>query len=164
MTTKTPLPRKRRKLNRVGSASHKPQEGEPQSLGARMAARRLDLRMTQAQIAKHVRMKPKSGRRRDVETALSRNAYAMYEIDNAEPDLAKIAAIAKALKCSPGWLAFGEISTAPVNHEAALSVAVCANPDGVKSCAPQQRCVALQDGAVLLTISLAVNGHPKASQ
>jgi transcriptional regulator with XRE-family HTH domain len=73
-----------------------------------MAGRRLELRLTQEQVAGHVHFAPKSGRRRNLETVLSRTAYCMYETDNVEPDLAKIEEIAKALAVSPGWLAFGE--------------------------------------------------------
>ena len=99
--------RQRRPLNRVGK-SFDPASSPPETLGQRMAARRLELGLTQAQVAKQVRFKTKTGRRKDAESVLTRNAYCMYEIDGAEPDLQKIVGIAKALQVSPGWLAFGE--------------------------------------------------------
>lgn len=112
------------KLNRVGSEG-RPRSGNPETLGQRMAARRLDLHLTQAQVARQVRFTPKTGRRRNVETVLSRNAYCMYETDTVEPDFPKLAGIAKALGVSKGWLAFGEGRPEPRPiHPAASNIIV----------------------------------------
>jgi transcriptional regulator with XRE-family HTH domain len=87
-----------------------------ETVGQRMAARRLQLGLTQKEVASQLNVTPKSGRKRGVDSQLSRNAYGMYEIDEAEPDLKKIARIAEVLRVSPGWLAFGT-DVSPRLHE-----------------------------------------------
>ncbi len=109
--------RERRPMNRIGRPVDVAASG-PATLGQRMAARRLELGLTQSHVAKQVRFKPKTGRRRDAETVLSRNAYCMYEIDGAEPDLQKILAIAMALEVGPAWLAFGLPASDAGSHAA----------------------------------------------
>lgn len=100
--------RKARKLNRVGSqAQNTTSPSELETIGQRMTARRLELKLTQKQVADQVMFTRKTGRRRHTQSTLSRNAYAMYEIGESEPDLQKIEGIARALKVSAGWLAFG---------------------------------------------------------
>jgi transcriptional regulator with XRE-family HTH domain len=71
-----------------------------------MAQRRLQLRLTQAQVAKQVPFQRKRGTERSARP-LSRNSLAMYETDKSEPNLRLIEGIATALRVSPAWLAFG---------------------------------------------------------
>lgn len=94
-------------LHRVGSLVNDSALGEPKTVGQRMAARRLELKMTQDDVAKRVVFQPKTGSRRNDEVVLSRNAYCMYETGGVEPDLPKIEGIAKVLEVTPQWLAFG---------------------------------------------------------
>jgi len=89
----------KRPMNRVGS----PGGGvsELKTVGQRMIHRRLELRLTQAQVAAQVCLQTKTGK------MLSRNTYCMYETGKYEPRLKLIEQIATALEVSPGWLAFG---------------------------------------------------------
>src|SRR5262245_61799343 len=106
-----PRPRRQaggRKINRVGSRTPEIGTVVPNTLGQRMTARRIELDLTQDQVASQVRYRPKSGRGKGVEKSLSRATLAMYERDASQPDLQKIEEIAKALKVAPGHLAFGE--------------------------------------------------------
>ncbi len=99
----------KRPMNRIGS-----QGGTATDLttvGGRMIHRRLELQLTQAQVAAGVRLQAKSGK------MLSRNTYCMYETGKYEPRLKLIEQIAAALKVSPGWLAFG--NAAPATKAAA---------------------------------------------
>lgn len=96
----------RKKIHRVGSHVN----NDPSSLdtiGKRMTQRRLELRLTQEQIANQVVFTPRSGAKSKDSVILSRNAYCLYETGGVEPDLLKIMGIAKALDVSPEWLAFG---------------------------------------------------------
>lgn len=99
---------KSRKLNRVGSRAPHIAQQEPKTIGERITKRRLELRLTQGDVARQVLFHRKSGRNKGTERKLSRATLAMYEIGLAEPDLRKIEQIAKALGVTPGWLAFGE--------------------------------------------------------
>jgi len=129
--TRTPRPARKavaRKLNRVGSKSPQIASATVDTIGQRMTARRMQLKLTQADVARQVPFQSKSGRRKGTERPLSRAAYAMFEIDQAQPDLKKIEAIAKALGISPGWLAFGEKS-AVASEEPAV---VAGNDDEVE--------------------------------
>ena len=96
-----------RKLNRVGSHAPEIATSEIKTIGQRMTLRRIALKLTQAHIANEVQFVQKTGRRKGAARPLSRNAYAMYEIGQSEPDLKKIEAIARALGVTPSWLAFG---------------------------------------------------------
>lgn len=96
-----------RKLNRVGSRAPQIASTEAKTIGQRIAQRRLALGLSQAQVAKQVVYQTKTGRKKECEQILCRATLAMYEIDQAEPDLQKIIAIAKALQVAPAWLAFG---------------------------------------------------------
>ncbi len=132
--------RRRRPLNRVGK-SFDPASSPPETLGQRMAARRLELGLTQAQVARQVRFKTKTGRRKNAESILTRNAYCMYEIDGSEPDLQKIVGVAKVLQVSPGWLAFGEEGSRPSglnrNHGVEVDVSRALRDVGGAATAPE---------------------------
>lgn len=95
-----------RPLNRVGSAYAV--GAEPTTVAERMVRRRLEMKLTQAEVAAKVRMQNKSGPRSSDERLLSRNGYCMYENGRSEPKLEQIKQIAMALNVSAGWLAFGE--------------------------------------------------------
>lgn len=94
-------------LHRIGTRIHDATVTSPKTVGQRMAARRLELGMTQEQVAHRVIFIPQTGQRAGVKQHLSRNSYCMYEIGSVEPDLQKLEQIAKALQVSPQWLAFG---------------------------------------------------------
>jgi transcriptional regulator with XRE-family HTH domain len=113
-TTEVVATAHRRKLNRVGgSSSASVIVPGPKGIGERLTMRRLQLQMTQSEVAQRVRYTPKTGRKRNIEKPLSRNAYAMYESSKAEPNLGVVEEIAQALNISAGWLAFGEEVQAP---------------------------------------------------
>lgn len=95
-------------LHRVGSLVHDKILDKPKTIGQRMTARRMQLHMTQEAVAEKVVFTPKTGSRMNDEVVLSRNAYCMYETDSSEPSIDKIEAIAKVLKVTPNWLAFGQ--------------------------------------------------------
>ena len=103
-----------RTLHRVGTLVNDVALDNPNTVGNRLAARRLELNMTQAEVAEKVFFQPKTGTRKHDSVPLSRNAYCMYETDSVEPDLPKIEAIAKVLGVTPQWLAFGIDERKPV--------------------------------------------------
>lgn len=96
-----------RGINRVGSRMPKIASIRPMTFGERMTQRRLDLNMTQVDVASRVTIISKTGCKKDAKRQLSRNAYCMYELDEAEPSLSTLLQIANALNVSPAWLAFG---------------------------------------------------------
>ena len=102
-----------RKKNRIGAERTPSWGSTPTSAGQRIAARRMELHLTQAQVAKKVSYEPKSGRQKGKPRPLSRATLAMYEIGAAEPSLKIIEAIALVLDDSPGRLAFGETPAKP---------------------------------------------------
>jgi hypothetical protein len=93
-------------LNRVGFELA-PELNRPKTIGQRMTRRRLDLDMTQEQVADKISFIQNSGKHAGQEKTLSRNAYCMYERDEVEPSFPGIESIARVLKISPAWLAFG---------------------------------------------------------
>lgn len=97
-----------RGINRVGSRMPQAASIQAATCGQRMAQRRLELSLTQVDVAAQVVLTSKSGKQKDAKRRLSRNAYCMYELDSAEPNLSTIAQIADALHVSPAWLAFGD--------------------------------------------------------
>lgn len=117
-----------RKKNRAGSGATPSWGGTPTSVGQRIAARRMELHLTQARVANKVSYQPKSGRQKGKSRPLSRATLAMYEIGAAEPSLKIIEAIALALDDSPGRLAFGE---APAKPEPAPADGVDKTPEPV---------------------------------
>lgn len=90
-------------MHRVGTTKGKIEN--PRSLAERLIHRRLDLKLGQLEVAQQVRFYNDKQKKW---ATLSRSAYCMYETGTVTPDLAKIEEIAKALKCSPQWLAFGD--------------------------------------------------------
>ena len=110
-----------RKINRVGSRAPHISTVAATTIGQRITARRMELKLTQADVAKQVPFHNKTGRNKGAERPLSRGALAMYEIGDSEPDLKKLEAIAKALGVSPGWLAFGD-ETAVVPEKSDMQV------------------------------------------
>ena len=96
-----------RKLNRVSSMSFHNNNEAPKTVGQRLTVRRLDLGLTQEQAVAGVMFRPKSGKRKDRDCKLSRNAYCMYERDLVPISLKMIENIAEAFDVSPAWLAFG---------------------------------------------------------
>jgi len=110
-----PAPEERRKLNRVGTQVHE-NLSEPSSVGARMSKRRLELGLTQAQVADKVTFTPQSGRRLGQDVPLSRSGYCMYETSGLVPDIDKIIGIARALKTTPQYIAFGVVEDEDVQE------------------------------------------------
>lgn len=148
-TLNTATIRKPRKLNRVGSQmQNTANPSEIETIGRRMTTRRLELKLTQKQVADQVMFTRKTGRKRHTQSTLSRNAYAMYEIGESEPDLQKIEGIARALNVSAGWLAFGGSDACSANSDATIRgehtgsrmpsfrLIVTVNADGIDSKAP----------------------------
>lgn len=103
-------------MNRVGS----PGGGvsELRTVGQRMIHRRLELRLTQAQVAAQVRLQTKSGK------MLSRNTYCMYETGKYEPRLKLIEQLATALEVSPGWLAFGNAGSTTMGADTTAPISI----------------------------------------
>lgn len=102
------VPARTRGTNRAGSRIPKIASIRPMTCGQRMTQRRLELRLTQVDVASLVTICPRSGHRRNAKRYLSRNSYCMYELDSVEPSLSTIIQIADALSVSPAWLAFGD--------------------------------------------------------
>lgn len=98
---------------------HIPEGVDETSMRGRMALRRQKLGLSQGDVAKKVTF---WNNKQQINKNLSRSAYCMYEGGHVEPDLDKIAAIAKVLKTTPEWLAFGvgRESTDLNIHEVAL--------------------------------------------
>jgi transcriptional regulator with XRE-family HTH domain len=95
--------KERQTMHRVGTV--KGQIEQPKNLGERLVSRRLELKLSQAQVAEQVTF---WNDKKQEWVILSRSAYCMYESGDVVPDLAKVEQIAKALKCAPQWLAFAE--------------------------------------------------------
>lgn len=113
-----------RRINRVGSRMPQIAMTEARTCGQRMTKRRMELRLTQADVAANVTIRSKSGARTGIDRPLSRNAYSMYEKDAAEPGLGTINRIAAALSVSPAWLAFG-VGHPPKTEVRALKEVIC---------------------------------------
>jgi transcriptional regulator with XRE-family HTH domain len=77
---------------------------DPQNLAERLIARRQDLDLSQEAVAEQITF---WNARQHETKVLSRSAYCMYESGEVTPDLGKIMTLAKVLKCTPQWLAFG---------------------------------------------------------
>lgn len=75
------------------------------SLGRRISERRLHLGLSPDDVAGAVEFWNDSKKEW---VKLSRAAYVMYERGDVVPDIHKVEQIAKALDCSPAWLAFGD--------------------------------------------------------
>jgi transcriptional regulator with XRE-family HTH domain len=75
-----------------------------EGLPIRLINRRAALGLTQGEVAQQIRFLNERQRKW---ATLSRSAYCMYETGAVTPDLAKLVEIAKVLRCSPEWLAFG---------------------------------------------------------
>lgn len=97
----------RRKLNRASSMSFHFGIGKPKTAGERLTVSRLELGLTQEEAVAGVMFRPKSGKRKDRECMLSRNAYCMYERDLVPMSLKMVENLADAFGVSPAWLAFG---------------------------------------------------------
>jgi transcriptional regulator with XRE-family HTH domain len=97
----------RRLQNRVRFRRREIKALAEDSLGQRLAKRRLALGLTQSEVAASVMIEPKTGANRGVSRPISRNAYCMYELDMIEPSLTTVRAMAAILQASPAWLAFG---------------------------------------------------------
>lgn len=77
----------------------------PTSLPERLTSRRMELNLSQADVAGRVRFyNKKAAEWKD----LSRSAYCMYESGDVTPDVDKITTLAEILQCTPQWLAFGD--------------------------------------------------------
>jgi transcriptional regulator with XRE-family HTH domain len=96
-----------RKLNRASSLSFQFGNREPKTAGERLTVSRLELGLTQEEAVAGVIFRPKSGKRKDRECMLSRNAYCMYERDLVPMSLNMAEKLADAFGVSPAWLAFG---------------------------------------------------------
>lgn len=80
----------------------------PTTLEERLTSRRMELDMSQADVASKIRFhNKKAGEWK----TLSRSAYCMYESGDVLPDVDKIVSLAEALQCTPEWLAFGTEKT-----------------------------------------------------
>lgn len=97
----------RRKLNRVSSMSFQFGIHKPKTAGERLTVSRLELGLTQEEAVAGVIFRPKSGKRKDRECMLSRNAYCMYERDLVPMSLNMVEKLADAFGVSSAWLAFG---------------------------------------------------------
>ena len=76
----------------------------PTTLEERLTARRMELNLSQADVAKQIKF---FNKKQGEWKVLSRSAYCMYESGDVLPDVDKIVSLAEALQCSPEWLAFG---------------------------------------------------------
>lgn len=115
---------------RAHSLIHKPAAlANPQTIGERIAARRQALKLTQAQVAEMVHLTQQSTSRKDSSTkpgwtpkeagdirTLSRTAYNMYESNSVKPVLAVLEQIARALRTSPEYIAFGVGTPDPIEQ------------------------------------------------
>jgi transcriptional regulator with XRE-family HTH domain len=90
-------------MHRVGTI--KGRIDDPKTLAERLISRRLELKLSQGQVADQVQF---YNEKKQEWGTLSRSAYCMYESGDVVPDLAKIEQISKALKCEPEWLTFGK--------------------------------------------------------
>jgi transcriptional regulator with XRE-family HTH domain len=96
-----------RKLNRAHSMGFQFGVGKPKTAGERLTVSRLEMGLTQEEAVAGVMFRPKSGKRKDRDCMLSRNAYCMYERDLVPMSLNMVEKLAAAFGVSPGWLAFG---------------------------------------------------------
>ena len=76
------------------------------ALPSRLAQRRNALGLSEEEVSEATIFLPRSEKVQQPRS-LGVNAYRTYEKGDVEPDLAKIEALAKALKTTPEWLAFG---------------------------------------------------------
>lgn len=123
----TPSTHEKAPLHRVGSLLVKDLDN-PKTIGQRIAARRLELGMTQEQVASLCEITQKSDSREPkgpkpenwtprlagTKSPLSRTAYSMYESDSVAPVLDVLVQIAAALKTTPAYIAFGDRGPNPV--------------------------------------------------
>lgn len=117
-----------RTIHRVGSLFTKDLEN-PKTIGQRITARRLELGLTQEAVAAQCvitqksdsrtpKGKPKPGwvpRKAGDIIPLSRSAYCMYETDSVAPVLDVLVQIARALRTTPEYIAFGRGAINPVD-------------------------------------------------
>jgi transcriptional regulator with XRE-family HTH domain len=96
-----------RKKNRVYSMVQQIGGETPATLGQRLTVRRLELRLTQEEVASKVLICFSSGEKKGNPHPIARNAYCLYELDKIQPSLKTTEALAKALKVCPAWLGFG---------------------------------------------------------
>ena len=89
-------------MHRKGSV--RGQIANPTTMQERMTSRRMELDMSQADVASQIDF---FNKKQGEWKTLSRSAYCMYESGDVLPDIDKIVSLAKALQCSPEWLAFG---------------------------------------------------------
>lgn len=105
-------------LHRVGTVRAEDM-AEAVTIGGRIRERRIELGMTQEQVADlcHITQKSnsqRSGRMKGDTFKLSRSAYCMYETDSVTPVLDVLEQIAGALRTSPEWISFGRGNKDPV--------------------------------------------------
>lgn len=135
---KSTLPASKEKgpMHRKGSL--KGMIANPTTMQERMTSRRLELDLSQAEVASKIRFYNK---KQSEWKTLSRSAYCMYETGDVLPDIEKIITLAEALQCTPEWLAFG------VEKEDTLAEAL--------QCAPQWLAEGIDDLVTLEELEYA---------
>lgn len=113
----------RKALHRVGSLLGKDLDN-PKTIGQRITARRLELGMTQEQVADRCWITQKSnssttGLKAGDRKKLSRSAYCMYETDSVAPVIDVLEQIASVLKLSREYVFFGTPTIEAVAYERA---------------------------------------------
>jgi|GEM_PF-6219372 len=83
----------------------------PTTLKERLIARRQELNLSQLEVAQEVEFWNNKAQQKKT---LSRSAYCMYESGDVTPDVDKLESIAKVLRCTPEWLAFGVGAPSPI--------------------------------------------------
>lgn len=96
-----------RRINRVRRRVCEALDVSAIGIGNRLVELRLELQLTQAEVALAVPFESKSGKRSNIVRPLSRSTYCMYELGRVEPSLQTIVSLAHVLQASPEWLAFG---------------------------------------------------------
>lgn len=123
-------PAQPRATSRARSLIHKDAALEhPKTIGERIAARRKELNLTQAEVAEMVSLTQQSDSRKDTSTKpgwvakqagesrpLSRTAYIMYETDSVKPQFPVLEQIALALRAAPEYIAFGVGPSHPIEQ------------------------------------------------
>lgn len=87
----------------VRTHAHRPEGDAPRTPGERMTKLRKDLGLRQEDVATQIKFMRKDG----MESTMSRSAYCMYEANAVTMDIDRVVLIARVLKTTPEYLAYG---------------------------------------------------------
>lgn len=92
--------------------SHRPEAEAPRTPGERMTKLRKELGLRQEDVAVQIKFVRKDG----LESTMSRSAYCMYEANAVTMDIDRVVLIARVLKTTPEYLAYGITDDNAVNE------------------------------------------------